>query len=187
MIDDRDLAVPATLVVAFPRTDGTDGTDGAYSVTLTLAGLAAEGWLGSAGGGRPVVLRAATAYDGTNATALAALARRMALDWLAWRRGRAHLSLIGAAPWVPDGYTVVEWEASAALVCTRAVRVPLDVPRGLVPPACCAAPACGACYEYFEMVGPALAYVGPDNVWRVLDLDSDGTLTVASGELVIVP
>jgi hypothetical protein len=46
---------------------------------------------------------------------------------------------------------------------------------------------CGPCFQWFEMVGPCLPYIGPDNQWRVLDLTTDGTITVTGGVLSITP
>lgn len=136
MADDRGLAVPASLSVAFPRTDGTADYTLTYTLaSLPLAGTAAAGWLGTAGRPESVTLHSAAAYDGTNASELATLAQQLLVDWLGWRRGRAHLALIGCVPWQPDGHSDVEWEASNELVCTRARSVPLGPGGALLAPA----------------------------------------------------
>ncbi len=136
-LGDLDAAVPASVLVSFPRQDSGIPNATPYTVTTSLASLSLSQFAGvTARPGTKVLRDSAVAYHIAgvlqNTAELASLATQITTDWYRWRLGDQDVKYAGIVPYIAEGYDVVEWCAREQEYSTRVQRFPDDMTEDLL-------------------------------------------------------
>lgn len=125
-MNDLACAVPRSVVVIFEQsTDGGLTTTVVDAITVTLASLGLQQFLGTAGFAGSKVLHSTSSGEALDSDERTALAQRLARDWYLFALGRAEARYEGVFAWDMEGHSdCVEFEYVPDRVSTRVLRGP---------------------------------------------------------------